>query len=123
MKLILCVFVVILSAFAEAEDLQVSVTPVDSATIGHLSNFKFEIVNSTDQPVVLLEIDPEQPCEEPISLIQPLYGSIHFDKDIDQYLYDPLKQTQTSISVSQGYLPAGAKWSWEIPYRPFSSKE
>jgi hypothetical protein len=118
-----CVFAVILAAFAEAEDLQMSIKPVKSATIGHLSNFKFEIVNSTDAPIVLLEIDPDQPCEDSISLIQPLYGAIHFDKDIDEYLYDPLKQSQTSISVSEGYLQAGEKWSKELAYRPFSSKE
>jgi hypothetical protein len=123
MKMIFCVFVVILSAYLEAEDLKMTVMPVRSATIGHLSNFKFEIVNSTDEAIVLLEIDPDQPCEESMSLIQPLYGAIHFDKDIDEYLYNPLKQSQTSISVSQGYLPPRAKWSWELPYRPFSSKE
>src|SRR5262245_9562952 len=115
---LLCVFVVVLSAFAEAQDLQMSVTPIDSATIGHLSTFRFEVVNSSDMPVVLLEIDPDQPCEDSINLVQPLYGSIHFDKDIDEYLYDPIKQTQTSISVSEGYVGAGEKWNREISYRP-----
>ena len=123
MKVLLCVFVVILAALAEAQDLQLSVTPIDSAIIGHLSKFRFEIVNSTEEPIVLLEIDPDQPCEDSINLVQPLYGAIHFDKDIDEYLYDPIKQTQTSISVSEGYLPAGEKWSKEISYRPFSAKE
>lgn len=120
---LLCVFVVILAATAEARDLQVNVTPVDSATIGHLSNFRFEVVNSKEEPIVLLEIDPDQPCEDSINLIQPLYGAIHFDKDIDEYLYDPLKQSQTSISVSEGYVQPGEKWSRELPYRPYSSKE
>jgi hypothetical protein len=120
---LLCVFVVIISALAEAQDLQMSITAVNSATIGHLSKFTFEIVNSTDAPIVLLEIDPDQPCEDSINLVQPLYGAIHFDKDIDEYLYDPVKQTQTSISVSEGYLPPGEKWSKEISYRPFSSRE
>ena len=123
MKVLFCIFVAILSAFAEAQDLQLTVTPIDSATIGHLSKFKFEVVNSTDAQIVLLEIDPDQPCEDSINLVQPLYGAIHFDKDIDEYLYDPIKQTQTSISVSAGYLPAGEKWSKEISYRPFSKKE
>jgi hypothetical protein len=120
---LLCVFALILAAAAEAQDLRMIVKPVDSATIGHLSNFRFEIVNSTDAPIVLLEVNPGQPCEDSISLIQPLYGAIHFDKDIDEYLYDPLKQSQTSISVSEGYLAAGEKWTREIPYRAFSSKE
>jgi hypothetical protein len=120
---LLCAFVVVFAAFVEAQDLQLKVTPVDSATIGHLSKFTFEIVNSTEAPIVLLEIDPAQPCEEPINLIRPVYGAIHFDKDIDEYLYDPVKQTQTSISVLEGYLPAGEKWSEQILYRPFSSKE
>jgi len=123
MKVLFCIFVAILAGFAEAQDLQLTVTPIDPATIGHLSKFKFEVVNSTDAPIVLLEIDPDQPCEDSINLVQPLYGAIHFDKDIDEYLYDPIKQTQTSISVSAGYLPAGEKWSKEISYRPFSKKE
>lgn len=123
MMKLFCFFVVLLALSAEAQDLQVTVKPVDSATIGHLSNFRFEVVNSTDEPIVLLEIDPDQPCEDSISLIQPLYGAIHFDKDIDEYLYDPLKQSQTSISVSEGFLPPGKKWSRELAYRPFSSKE
>ena len=118
-----CVFVVVFSAFAEAQDLQLTVTPINSATIGHLSKFRFEIENSTDTPIVLLEIDPDQPCEDSINLVHPVYGAIHFDKDIDEYLYDPIKQTQTSISVYEGYLPAGEKWNKEILYRPFSSKE
>jgi hypothetical protein len=120
---LLCVFVVIISALAEAQDLQMSITAVNSATIGHLSKFTFEIENSTDKPIVLLEIDPAQPCEDSINLIRPVYGAIHFDKDIDEYLYDPVKQTQTSISVLEGYLPAGEKWSKDILYRPFSAKE
>jgi hypothetical protein len=122
MKLLLCVIVVLFGATAEAQDLQLTITPIDSAIIGHLSNIRFEIVNSTDMPVVLLEIDPDQPCEDSINLIHPLFGTIHFDKDIDEYLYDP-RNHQTSISVSEGYLPAGEKWSKEISYRPFSKKE
>jgi hypothetical protein len=118
-----CIFAVTFVAFTEAQDLQMTLKPMDSATIGHLSNFTIEVVNPTDTPVILLEIDPDQPCEDSIALIQPLYGAIHFDKDIDEYLYDPIKQTQTSISVSEGYLPAGEKWSKEITYRPFSKKE
>jgi hypothetical protein len=120
---LLCVFVVIFSAFAEAQDLQMTLKPVDSATIGHVSKFTFEVVNSTHTTIVLLEIDPDQPCEDSINLVQPLYGAIQFDKEIDEYLYDPIKQTQTSISVLEGYLAAGEKWTKEISYRPFSSKE
>ena len=120
---LLCVFVVIFSAFAEAQDLEMTVKPVDSATIGHVSKFTFEVLNSTDTPIVLLEIDPDQPCEDSINLVQPLYGAIQFDKEIDEYLYDPVKQTQTSISVSEGYWDAGEKWTKEISYRPFSSNE
>jgi hypothetical protein len=120
---LLCVFVVIFSAFAGAQDLQMTVKPVDSSTIGHVSKFTFEVLNSTDTPIVLLEIDPDQPCEDSINLVQPLYGAIQFDKEIDEYLYDPIKQTQTSISVLEGYLAVGEKWTKEISYRPFSSKE
>jgi hypothetical protein len=120
---LVCVFLVFLAASASAQELQLTARPVDSATIGRVSKFRFEIVNSTDMPIVLLEIDPDQPCEDSINLVQPLYGAIHFDKDIDEYLYDPLKQAQTSISVSEGYLGPAEKWSKEISYRPFSSKE
>lgn len=100
-----------------------TVKAVDSATIGSLSRFRFEIQNTTEEPIVLLEIDPDQPCEDSISLIRSLYGNIRFDEKRDEYIYDPLQQSKTSIPVSEGFLPPGEKWSLELSYRPFASSE
>jgi hypothetical protein len=111
------------TVFAEAEDCTMTAKSDGPATIGKLARVEFEIINTSSEPLAILEVDPKQPCEDSIQLIRSLYGSIQYDKENDQYLYNPLKQSKTSIPISEGTIPPGEKLTFIRQYRPFSQTE
>jgi hypothetical protein len=109
--------------FTHANDLKMTAKLESAATIGKLAQLELEIENLSSEPITIIEIDPQQPCEEPILLIRSLYGSIQYVKENDEYIYDPLKQSQTSIPISEGMIAPGEKLVLEVQYRPFAQRE
>ncbi len=114
----------LLAPFASAESvLEIKATTTGSLEIGKISLIRFEIKNNSEEPVAILEVRPDQPCEEPVSLIRTLYGRIEYDKETDEYVYDSMPQSAAMIPVLEGFLAPGKVLWLNLHYRPYASSE
>lgn len=122
-SLFLLIFLPVASVFAEESAVQVGIASDSDLTIGHVSSVALTLKNISNVPVIVLEIDPLQPCEDSINLMKTLYGEIDYLKDTDVYAYNSKIQTGSHIPVSEGFLFPNQERTWDIKYRPFSRKE
>lgn len=108
---------------AEEGTIRLTATSQEQLVIGHVAPLQVKIENLSESPVAVLGIRPEQPCEEPIELVRPLYGSIRYDEEKDEYEYQQLVQSATQIPVAEGFVPPGKSIVLNLIYRPFSDRE
>ena len=125
MKIAFLLLVLLVSPIGAEEQpvFEMSLASQKALTIGHVAQVEFIIKNVSDQKLVLLEIQPGQPCEEPIELVRTLYGKIDYDPKADEYRYDSLVQTATMIPVVEGLLFPGEEVTLKEDYRPFADEE
>ena len=126
----LCIsmLLLLLAVCAFAEEMRTSALNLEirsdkSLEIGHVSKIQWFIENLSDHPVVVLEIQPEQTCEDSIRLVRSLYGDVTYLEKFDQYLYDALPQKSSLIPVYEGYIAPGKTLLYSSSYRPFSQSE
>jgi hypothetical protein len=81
------------------------------------------IENLSERPLILIEIQPDQPCEERINLVRSLYGDITYVEKFDQFLYDALPQKASLVPVYEGYVAPGKTLTYSGAYRPFATRE
>jgi hypothetical protein len=108
---------------AIAASIDIEIASEHPAILGRVTDVTFKLTNNSTQTIAVLEIHPQQPCEDSIHLIRPLYGAIRYDKAKDEYIYDSMPQTQTQISVVEGLMLPGETVSVSRKYRPFAATE
>lgn len=119
------VFYLVATGILSADEavLEIKATSQKPPILGRLRDINFELQNKSSNTLAVLEIRPEQPCEEPISLIRPLYGDIRYDQKTDEYVYNFMPQMQSQISVIAGLLLPGESLTLLMKYRPYSPTE
>lgn len=110
------------SVFAE-DPLSIIATTKGDLRIGHIVSLRLEITNRLDVPLVLLEMKPQQPCEDPESLIRGMYGDVRYEEDSDSYVHDSLVQKSSMIPVLEGYIGPGKSLWLNLSYRPYADQE
>lgn len=109
--------------YAEENPLEMHATFDRSPIIGRIRNMTFEIENKSTNTLAILEISPEQPCEEPIDLIRPVIGEIHYNDETDEYAQESLIQKESQISLIEGLLLPNDKLELPVKYRPYAPTE
>lgn len=123
-KALLYIFLFIPSiVWTEEAVLEIKASSKKPVILGRVRDITFEVQNKSSNTLAVLEIRPEQPCEEPISLIRPLYGEIRYSEKTDEYVHEFLPQMQSQISMIQGLLLPGEVLRLPLKYRPYSPTE
>jgi hypothetical protein len=128
--LLLSIILSVDALVGEGADIQMQVESEDPLEIGHVGSIELVLKNVSNVPITILEIIPQQPCEEPISLIQAMFGEVSYDEEKDQYINDTLPQksskspkTGTILPVAEGFLLSGQEKRVAIKYRPYGYVE
>jgi hypothetical protein len=109
--------------YAEEIPLEMRATFDRSPIIGRVWNITFEIENKSTSTLAILEVRPNQPCEDPISLIHFVYGQIHYEEKTDEYTQDSMPQQQSQISMIEGLLLPDEKLQLPMKYRAYAPQE